>query len=104
MKMQCCGSDDPKFDAQVIVMPRVADKRQWCAGVRVRCVHCKRHWRFEGLPLGVFGGMEPSSVSHMGYDALLPIAPLRIETAHRIIDEADPFEADEPAPKVRSSL
>lgn len=96
-KMPCCGASPPRFEAQVIVGPRMIDPKKWCASIRVRCDHCRHNFRFEGLTPGVFGGGQPSSVSHTGYDALLPIDVLRNEIQQRCINEADPWGAAQAA-------
>lgn len=90
-QMPCCGAKPPQFEAFVIVGPRMVDPKKWCASVRVRCFYCERTFKFEGLPGGVFGGGQPSTVSHHAYDALLPIEWLRNEQFERILKKTDPW-------------
>ena len=87
-----------EFEARADIMPRYVDKTKLCVDLRVRCHKCKRHWRFEGLPGGVFGGGQPATPGHMGYSALLPIAPMS-DVECRIIDEADPFPPNPSIPR-----
>lgn len=80
------------FEAEVLIMPRMIDATKKCANVRVWCADCGLHFRFEGLPGGIFGGGQPATISHMAWDAVLPIAPMDIRQS-KIVAETCPPES-----------
>jgi hypothetical protein len=87
-----CSPRCKEFEAMVVVSPRYADKNRVCAMVRVRCADCKINYRFVGLERGSFSGMEPSTVSQIGYEAMLPIEMVPDPEQDAAIDTADSFD------------
>jgi hypothetical protein len=91
---KCATVDEAaRFESEVAIAPRVADKTRWCANLRIRCADCKTEFRFDALPRGVLHGTKPATPGHIGYGAVLPISRLS-DSEQRIITTFDPWESD----------
>ena len=61
-----------EFEAEVTVN-RIEDTGQFAADVHIKCIKCKKPFRFLGLPGGV--SMSYPTISIDATEARLPIAP-----------------------------